>query len=450
MLYRKIESLIEAHLKSGSEKILLIDGARQVGKTYIIRHAGKRLFENFIEINMVEDQLGDGLFANTKTIEDFYLQVSMIAGSKMRDRENTLIFLDEIQAYPHLLTLLKFLSQDNRLTYIASGSLLGVALAQTTSIPMGSIRKVRMFPLDFEEFLYANGMNEIVISSMRGKFQLSQGLDEPMHDKMMDLFRKFLLVGGLPDAVNTYLQEKNIQSVREIQREIHDYYAADASKYDREKKLKIRRVFELIPSNMENRKKRMVAQHIENKRGKTFHDYEEEFEYLISAGIALQVQAISNPVFPLIESTGKNLLKLYLNDAGILTGILYGSNIRAVLDDQKSINLGSVYETVVASELIAHGHKLFYYDNRSKGEVDYLIDDYDSLSVIPIKVKSGKDYTVHSALNTFVRNEDYHIQKAFVLSNEREVSVKGKITYLPIYYIMFFQADASEGVPTEI
>lgn len=450
MLYRKIESLIEAHLKSGSEKILLIDGARQVGKTYIIRHAGKRLFENFIEINMVEDQLGDGLFANTKTIEDFYLQVSMIAGSKMKDRENTLIFLDEIQAYPHLLTLLKFLSQDNRFTYIASGSLLGVTLAQTTSIPMGSIRKVRMFPLDFEEFLYANGMNEIVISSMRGKFQRSQGLDAPMHDKMMDLFRKFLLVGGLPDAVNTYLQEKNIQSVREIQREIHDYYAADASKYDREKKLKIRRVFDLIPSNMENKKKRMVAQHIENKRGKTFHDYEDEFEYLTSAGIALQVQAISNPVFPLIESTGKNLLKLYLNDAGILTGILYGSNIRAVLDDRKSINLGSVYETVVASELIAHGHKLFYYDNRSKGEVDYLIDDYDSLSVIPIKVKSGKDYTVHSALNTFVRNEDYHIQKAFVLSNEREVSVKGKITYLPIYYIMFFQADAGENISTEI
>ena len=374
----------------------------------------------------------------------------MIAGSKMKDRDNTLIFLDEIQAYPHLLTLLKFLSQDNRFTYIASGSLLGVTLAQTTSIPMGSIRKVRMFPLDFEEFLYANGMNEIVISSMRGKFQRSEGLDAPMHDKMMDLFRKFLLVGGLPDAVNTYLQEKNIQSVREIQREIHDYYAADASKYDREKKLKIRRVFDLIPSNMENKKKRIVAQHIENKRGKTFHDYEDEFEYLISAGIALQVQAISNPVFPLIESTGKNLLKLYLNDAGILTGILYGSNIRAVLDDQKSINLGSVYETVVASELIAHGHKLFYYDNRSKGEVDYLIDDYDSLSVIPIKVKSGKDYTVHSALNTFVRNDDYHIQKAFVLSNEREVSVKGKITYLPIYYIMFFQADAGENISTEI
>jgi len=366
----------------------------------------------------------------------------MLAGSKMKDKENTLIFIDEIQAYPQLLTLLKFLEQDNRFTYIASGSLLGVTLSQTFSIPMGSIRKVRMFPLDFKEFLYANGVNEIVISSMQKKFERLEALDEPMHNKMMDLFRKYLLVGGLPDAVNSYLAVKNIQAVRDIQSEIHDYYAADASKYDDEKKLKIRRVYDRIPSNMENRKKRVIAQSIENKKGKTFNDYSDEFEYLIGAGIALNVQAISNPVFPLIESTGKNLLKLYLNDVGILTGILYGNNIRAILDDEKSINLGSVYETVVASELIAHGHKLFYYDNRNKGEVDYLIDDYNSLSAVPIQVKSGKDYTVHSALNTFVSNEDYHIKKAFVVSNERKVTKKGKIIYIPIYYIMFFNADA--------
>lgn len=445
MLYRKIESLIETHLKSDSKKILLIDGARQVGKTYIIRHVGKKLFENFIELNMVEDSLGERLFSNTRTVEDFYLQVSMLAGSKMKSKENTLIFIDEIQAYPQLLTLLKFLSQDDKFTYIASGSLLGVTLSQTTSIPMGSIRKVRMFPLDFEEFLYANGMNEIVITSMQKKFLRLESLDEPMHNKMMDLFRKFLLVGGLPDAVNSYLAEKNIQSVREIQNEIHDYYSADASKYDEDKKLKIRRVYDLIPSNMENKKKRVVAQNIENKRGKTFNDYNDEFEYLISAGIALNVQAISNPVFPLIESTGKNLLKLYLNDVGILTRILFGNNIRAILDDVKSINLGSVYETVVASELIAHGHKLFYYDNRSKGEVDFLIDDYDSLSAVPIEVKSGKDYTIHSALNTFVQNEDYHIKKAFVVSNERNVTQKGKIIYIPIYYIMFFNANSGDN-----
>ena len=277
------------------------------------------------------------------------------------------------------------------------------------------------------------------MSAIHKKFENEESLDEQMHNKLMDLFRKYLLVGGLPDAVNSYLNDHNIQLVREIQSEIHDYYAADASKYDEEKKLKIRRIYDLIPSNMENKKKRVIAQSIENKKGKTFSDYSDEFDYLISAGIALNVQAISNPVFPLIESTGKNLLKLYLNDVGILTGILYGNNIRAVLDDEKSINLGSVYESVVASELLAHGCKLFYYDNRSKGEADFIIDDYSSLSAVPIEVKSGKDYTVHSALNTFVQNEDYHIKKAFVLSNERTVKHKGKITYLPIYYIMFFR-----------
>lgn len=439
MLYRKMEVLIEAHLTSDSQKILLIDGARQVGKTYLIRYVGQKLFENFIEINLVEDSLGDRLFAETRTVEDLYLQISMLAGERMKQKENTLIFLDEIQAYPHLLTLLKFLSQDGKFTFIASGSLRGVTLSQTTSIPMGSIRKVRMFPLDFEEFLYANGMSRMAVSAMRKKFEKREALDEATHNKMMDFFRKYLLVGGLPDAVNSYLSDHNIQLVREIQREIHDYYAADASKYDEEKKLKIRRIYDLIPSNMENKKKRVVAKRIEGKKGKRFGDYQDEFDYLVSAGIALNVRAISTPVFPLLESSGKNLLKLYLNDVGILTGLLYGNNIRAVLSDQTSVNLGSVYESVVASELIAHGYQLFYYDNRTKGEVDYLIDDYESLSAVPIEVKSGKDYTVHSALNTFVQNEDYHIKKAFVVSNERRVTTQGKVTYLPIYDIMFFQ-----------
>ena len=437
MLFRKIEAQIEDHLKSDSRAIMLIDGARQVGKTYIIRHVGQKLFENYIELNLVEDYVGARLFANAKTVEDFYLAVSMLAGDRMKEKETTLIFIDEIQAYPHLLTLLKFLAQDDRFTYIASGSLLGVTLAQTTSIPMGSIRMVRMFPLDFEEFLYANGMNALVVSSLRKKYERQESLDEATHAKVLDMFRKYLLVGGMPDAVNAFVAEKNIQRVRQIQSEIYAYYAADASKYDDGRKLKIRRIYDLIPSNLENKKKRVVAQSIENKRGKTFADYQDEFDYLISAGIALSVQAISTPVFPLIQSSGKNLLKLYLNDVGILSGILYGNNIQAILSDEESINLGSVYECVVASELIAHGHKLFYYDNRTKGEVDFLIDDYDSLSAVPIEVKSGKDYTVHSALNAFVSNEDYHVKKAIVLSNEREIATKNKITYLPIYDIMF-------------
>lgn len=441
MLFRKIESYIENHLKSDSNKILVIDGARQIGKTYIVRHVGEKLFENFIEINMLEDSINNKNFENARTVDDFYLQVSMLHGDKMDKKENTIIFIDEIQAYPHLLTLLKFLKQDDKFTYIASGSLLGVTLAETTSIPMGSIEVKRMYPLDFEEFLLSQGFNKFAIDAMRKKFEAKESLDEATHLKVMDLFKKYLLVGGLPDAINSFNADKNIVKVRRIQNEIHDYYALDASKYDEEHKLKIRRIYDEIPSNLENKKKRVVVQNIENIKGKRFSDYVDEFDYLVNAGIALEVKAISTPTFPLIENSGKNLLKLYLNDVGLLTNILYRTNINAVIEDVRSINLGSVYESVVASELKAHGFKLYYYDNKTKGEVDYLIDDYDSLSTVPIEVKSGKDYTVHSALNNFLKNEDYNIKKGYVLSNEREVKQKDKITYLPIYYIMFFEQE---------
>lgn len=437
MLFRKIKSVIEAHLKSNSNKILLIDGARQVGKSFIIREVAKTLFPNLIEIDMVKDFEGPKIFANVRTTEDFYLQLSTIAGSKMRNKEDTIVFLDEIQQYPTLLTLLKFLAQEGKFTYIASGSLLGVTLANTTSIPMGSIRKIRMFPLDFEEFLIANGVNEIAINTMKTKFENLEPLEESFHKRILDLFRRYLLVGGLPDAVNTYLNTHNIQLVRDLQSEIQEYYTADATKYDKEHKLHISLIYNLIPSTLENKKKRLIVQDIENKKGAKYKTYLEDFDYLINSGIALEVKAISNPKYPLIESETKNLLKLYLNDVGLLTNTLYSTNINAILNDANSINLGSVYETVVASELIAHGFKLFYYDNRSKGEVDYIIDDYLNLTTLPIEVKSGKDYSVYSALNNLLSSEDYHIKKAYVLSNERLIKQKGKIVYLPIYYVMF-------------
>ena len=444
MLFRKIESVIEAHLKSNTNKILLVDGARQVGKTFIIRHVAKKLFSNYIEINMFEDFENDKLFAGVNSVESFYLQVSSIAGNKMKEKENTIIFIDEIQTYPHLLTLLKFLQQDNMFTFIASGSLLGVALAETTSIPMGSIKKIRMYPLDFEEFLLANGANDYFINSLKNNFDNLVSLPESTHKHLLEMFKKYLLVGGLPDAVKLYIETKNIQLIREFHDEIHEYYGKDASKYDLEHKLKIRKIYDLIPSNMENKKKRVIIKDIENIKGKTYSNYEDEFDYLINAGISLDVKAVSTPVFPLIQSSGKNLIKLYLNDVGLLTNILYGVNINAVLDDKKSINLGSLYETAVACELKAHGYNLFYYDNRSKGEVDYLIDDFMELSTVPIEVKSGKDYTKHSALSAFIENKDYNVQKAYVLSNEREIRISGKIIYIPIYFIMFFNSRKNE------
>ena len=436
-MFRKIKAAIIDFLTSQSNKVLIIDGARQIGKSYIIREAGQELFPNYIEINLLEDSLNDRLFENTKKIEDFYLRLSMLAGDKLAAKENTLVFLDEIQAYPHLLTLLKFLKQDDRFTYIASGALLGVTLYQTSSIPMGSIEIMHMYPMDFEEFLIASGYGEMALSSIKMKFEAKESLDENVHNKLMDSFKKYLLSGGLPDAVKTFIETSNIVKVRTIQNEIHNYYGMNASKYDLQKKLKIKRIYDMIPSTLENKKKRIIVKDIENKKGKRFSDYQDEFDYLINAGIALEVKAVSTPVFPLDENSGKNLLKLYLNDAGILTSTLYQNNIRPILDNMASVNLGTVYEAVVAQELKAHGKSLFYYDNKTKGEVDFLINDYEDLSIVPIEVKSGKNYTIHSAIDTFISNKDYNVKKAYVLSNERTVYTKNGITYLPVYYVMF-------------
>lgn len=437
MLYRKIAKTIEEHFASKSRKILLVDGARQVGKTFIIRYCGGKTFSNFVEINLLEDKRGHKYFEKVRTKEDFYLLLSALYGNKLGNKEDTLVFLDEIQEYPELLTLLKFLSDDGRYTYIASGSLLGVALSLTSSIPIGSIRRVRMYPLDFEEFLIAMGVQNSVIDIMRDKYTKEESLEPSLHSVIFDLFQKYLIIGGMPDAVNEYIETQNIQHIREIQREIHDYYSMDASKYSSEHKLKIQRIYSLLPSLMENKKKRVVIRDVEDKKGKTFLDYQDEFEYLIGSGISLVVSAVSNPVFPLNQSETKNLLKLYFSDVGILSSILYGNNVMAIIGGEKSINLGALYETVVAEELISHSHKLFYYDNKKKGEVDYLINDYDSLSIIPVVVKSGRDYVIHSALSSFCESGEYNAKKAFVLSNERLVKRKGNIVYLPIYYVMF-------------
>ena len=441
MLYRKITKRIEEYFSSDSDRMLLIDGARQIGKSYIVRYVGEKMFSNYIEINMEEDKLGDRIFADAKTTKDFYMALSVVAGDKMKERENTLVFIDEIQAYDHLLTLVKFLMQERRFTYIASGSLLGVTLKNTQSIPIGSLDVCHMYPMDFEEFLYANGVGEVAVEAMRESFDKQEALSEAMHNKIMDLFKKFLLVGGLPKAVETFVESRNVVEFRSIQREAHELYGVDASKYEAEhnKRLKIRRIFDMIPSNLENKKKRVVITDIEDKKWKRSNDYLDEFDYLISAGITLEVKAISTPTYPLVEHSGKNLLKLYLNDVGILSGIFYRNNIKAVMSDIKSINLGSVYETVVAQELKAHGYDLYYYDNKKNGEVDFLIDDADNLSNIPIEVKSGKDYTVHSALDRFISNEDYNVKRAYVLSNEREVFAEEGIIYIPTYYIMFFR-----------
>lgn len=445
MFYRKIEETINVHLDSDSDKILLIDGARQIGKTFIIRHVGEKKYTHFIEINMLEDKRGAKLFSNVSSTEEFYLQLSAFAGADLGSKDDTLVFIDEIQAYPQLLTLLKFLRQDGRYTYIASGSMLGIALRKTVSVPIGSISVKHMYPMDFEEFLLAYGVGRDVIGRMRESFENCTNLPAAVHERMLQMFKYYLMTGGLPDAIKAFIERQNVAEMRSIQEETHGFYAVDASQYDKDNKLRIRSIYESIPSLMENKKKRLVAKDIESKKGATFERYKDEFDYLTASGIALDVKAVSTPVFPLNQGLSKNLLKLYLNDVGLLTAILYGNNINAILNDELSINLGSVYETAVAMELKAHGFNLFYYDNRKKGEVDFLIDDYKSLSVLPIEVKSGKDYNLHASLDRFLSNKDYSVKRAYVFSNSGELKKEGNVIYLPVYMCMFVETDDSQA-----
>lgn len=334
-MYRKISKYIEEYLKSNEDKILCIDGARQVGKSYIIRELSQKYFENYIEINMADDKTGDRLFLNVRTVESFYLELSVIAGEKLKERENTIIFIDEIQVYPELLTLLKRLREDNKYKYICSGSELGIALSKSTLTPMGSIIEKKMYLMDFEEFLLANSVGELVINHLKKCFEERVSLDETLHNKILYLFKTYLYVGGMPDSVKLFEETKNIVKIREIQKDIINFYCEDASKYDKENKLMIKKIYDMIPSNIENKVKRIQYKKIENIDDVRYTRYINEFEYVISSGIALANSAITEPKFPLIQSSSKTLIKLYMNDVGLLTSILYKNNINAILDEKK-------------------------------------------------------------------------------------------------------------------
>ncbi len=445
MLYRKIEPYLRQYFREKRRKILVVSGARQVGKSFIINHVGSEMFKNFVQLNFLTNRKMREAFNKVETVEDFYLQLSVFAGPNLGTKEDTLVFLDEIQECEHLLTLLKFLREEDRFRYVASGSLLGVTLKRTTSVPIGSIEIKHMYPLDFEEFLIANNFGPEAIDYLKECYRELKSPEPSVHERTMYLFRRYLLVGGMPDAVNEFIETHNLSRIRDIQTDIHHLYEVDASKYDEEHRLAIKRVYDLIPSNMESKKKRIVYSKIEEGKKKRSSDYEEEMEYLISSGVALEVKAISNPRFPLIETEFKNLLKLYLNDVGLLSNILYRMNPDPILEDEDSINLGSLYECAVAEQLVSNGHRLFYYDNRNHGEVDFLIDDYRSLSVLPIEVKSGKDYRVHRAISRFVTVPDYHIKFGYVLSNSGVIERRDNIIYLPVYFTLFFNSTGSDN-----
>ncbi len=431
MLKRKIFKQIE-HFYKTSKGALLVIGARQIGKTYSIRTFAKSNFKSFVEINFIESPDAVGVFSNAKSCDDILLRLSAYTNKPLIEGE-TIVFFDEVQRCPEIVTAIKFLVDDGRYRYIMSGSLLGVELNDIRSFPVGYMDIVEMFPLDLEEFMWAVGVKREVIDGLKLAFEKKIPIDDFVHKKMMEVFRLYLIVGGMPASVMSYLNSNNLQDVMLTQREIIKLYRKDISQYDKERKLSIKEVFDLIPSELNSKTKRFIVKNIDkNARAER---YKEEFVWLKDAGVAIPVFNIEEPKLPLVLASSRNLFKLFSNDVGLLA-CQYSDGIQLkILTGDDNINFGSVYENVVAQELYAHGFEgLYYYNSKKMGELDFVVEI--SGSVLPIEVKSGKNYQRHRALNNVLTCDEYNIIEAIVFCNDN-VSVVDKVVYYPIYLMMF-------------
>lgn len=437
MIERKVEQRLERFRQE--DKALLITGARQVGKTFIIREFGKQAYQSFIEINFLEDKTAASLFENARDSRDLLLRLSAIADKPLIPGQ-TLIFFDEVQECPEIVTAIKFLVEEGSYRYILSGSLLGVDLKDIRSMPVGYMDIVQMYPLDFEEFALANRVSPNVIDALREAFEEKRPVDAVVHERMMALFRLYLIVGGMPAAVMKYLETNNLRDVIEEQQAIIALYKKDIARYDPEEKLYLEDIFDLIPSELNSKNKRFILKNL-NENFK-FSRYSNSFLWLKNAGVALPTFCVAEPTVPLRLSKSSNLFKLFLSDVGLLAS-MYMDHIQVrILNGEKSINFGAVYENVAAQELKAHGFDLYYFNSKKQGELDFLIEQNGY--VLPVEIKSGKDYTKHAALSNVLANEDYDIPEAYVFQNDN-VSQTGKITYYPIYMLMFVEKQDQSG-----
>lgn len=435
MIPRKIEKRLQRFYTVNEKKALLLTGARQVGKTFIIREFGKR-FSSFVEINFLENKAARNLFETGKDSADLLMRLSLMTDKKLIPGE-TLIFLDEVQECKEIVTAIKFLVEEGSYRYVLSGSLLGVDLKDIRSVPVGYMDVEEMFPLDFEEFAMANGVSERVISDLREHFFNRTLLDSFVHEKLSEVFRLYLIVGGMPAAVNKYLATNNIQEVIREQRSILRAYKKDIGKYDPQNKLYLEDIFDLIPSELNSKNKRFIMKDL-NENFKLSR-YTNSFIWLKDAGVAHPTYCVSEPVAPLLLSKATNLFKLFLSDVGLLASMYMDGIQMKILNGEKNINFGAVYENVAAQELKAHGFELYYYNNKKQGELDFVIERGGE--VLPIEIKSGKDYTKHIALENVLENKRYGLKEAYVFYNGN-IGVQGSVVYYPIYMLMFLQKES--------
>lgn len=431
MLKRKIDTYLTNYYAT-NRNALLITGARQIGKTYSIREFG-RTFKSFIEINFLENPDAVALFKGAKNSSDILLRLSAIT-TKPLIKGETLIFFDEVQKCPDIVTAIKFLVDEGSYRYILSGSLLGVELNDLRSEPVGYMGVKDMYPMDFEEFISCVGINQQVIDSLRTAWQNRTPVDEFVHSKIMELFRLYLVVGGMPAAVSKYIETNNLQEVMAVQKDIIKLYKRDIAQYDSNNKLSIEEIFDLIPPELNAKNKRFILKRL-NENAK-FERYQNSFLWLKNAGVALPVYNIEEPKLPLLLSRSRNLFKLFQSDIGLLAA-QYAEGIQLrIISGDKSINFGSVFENAVAQELVAHGIDVHYYNNKKRGELDFVIELAGK--VLPIEVKSGKDYEVHRALTNIMDCSEYEIPESIIFNNDN-INVRGKYIYAPIYMVMFIE-----------
>ncbi len=436
-MYRKAKDKLNEWYDKSSHAIM-VTGARQVGKTYIIREFLKEKVgeDNFVEFNLFENETIKETIENSKNNADLLFRLSALSDKPFK-KGKTVIFLDEVQSCPNIVTAIKFLVEEGSYKYILSGSLLGTELKDIKSIPVGYMNILQMYPMDFEEFLLANNLNENVIARLKNNFETLTAVDEVIHERILDAFYLYLIVGGMPSVVKKYLETNNLKDVVFEQNAINNLYRQDISKYDAENKLYIKEIFDLIPSELNNQNKRFIMKNLnENLK---FSRYENSFLWLKDAGVALPTYCANEPKSPLILSRARNLFKLFHCDVGLLSSQYMDGNLQIkILNKEKDINFGAIYENAIAEELTSKGFPLYYFKSNKIGEIDFLIEKNNS--VIPLEIKSGKDYMKHSALDNLL-SDKYNIEKAYIFSNAN-LSVNGKKIYLPIYMIMFFQKDS--------
>lgn len=431
MLYRKITSYIEDFYRT-SGNALLLTGARQTGKTYSVRNFGRR-FKSFVEINFIENREAVEIFKGVTSADEILLRLSALTNIELIEGD-TLIFFDEVQCCDNIVTAVKFLVDDGRFRYILSGSLLGVELKDIGSQPVGYMGVKEVFPLDFEEFIINMGVSEVVRSKLQECWEKRLPVDAVVHEKMMQLFRLYIVVGGMPAVVSEYKKSNNLNIVSRVQKDIVSLYRMDISQYSERDKLKIKEIFDLIPSELDAKNKRFVLKRL-NEHAK-FERYQDSFLWLKDAGVAIPVYNVDEPKEPLKLSETRNLFKLFSNDVGLLAA-QYASGIQLkVITGDPSINFGAVFENAVAEELKTHGLVPYYYNNKKRGEVDFVVSVGGN--VLPIEVKSGKDYQRHNALSNLMDDSPYDLAEAVVLCNAN-LSVEGRIIYAPIYMVMFIK-----------